>query len=93
MKALFKYAPGARATRLIELDRLEECPTPQLTPQDNVRVRVSVCAVSATDLQIYHGKFSSVPPFIMGHEFVGEVESVFPGVTSVAPGDRVTAQP
>ena len=87
MKALFKYAPGARTTRL------EECPTPQLTPQDNVRVRVSVCAVSATDLQIYHGKFSSVPPFIMGHEFVGEVESVFPGVTSVAPGDRVTAQP
>lgn len=87
MKALYKYAPGARASRL------EEHPAPQLTPRDNVFIRVSVCAVSAADLQIYQGKFSSVPPFIMGHEFVGEVESVFPGVTAVAPGDRVTVRP
>ena len=79
MKALYKYAPGARAARL------EEHPAPQLTPRDNVFIRVSVCAVSAADLQIYQGKFSSTPPFIMGHEFVGEVESVFPGVTAVAP--------
>lgn len=87
MKALYKYAPGARASRL------EEHPAPQLTPRDNVFIRVSVCAVSAADLQIYQGKFSSTPPFIMGHEFVGEVESVFPGVTTVAPGDRVTVRP
>lgn len=87
MKALYKYAPGARASRL------EEHPAPQLTPRDNVFIRVSVCAVSAADLQIYQGKFSSTPPFIMGHEFVGEVESVFPGVTAVAPGDRVTVRP
>ena len=87
MKALYKYAPGARAARL------EEHPAPQLTPRDNVFIRVSVCAVSAADLQIYQGKFSSTPPFIMGHEFVGEVESVFPGVTAVAPGDRVTVHP
>ena len=87
MKALYKYAPGARATRL------EEQPFPQTTPQDNVRIRVSVCAISALDLQIYQGKRSCSPPVTMGHEFVGEVESVFPGVSSVSPGDRVTAQP
>jgi len=87
MKALYKYAPGARAARL------EERPLPQVTSQDNVRVRVSVCAVSSVDLQIYQGKHSCTPPITMGHEFVGEVDSVYPGTSSTAPGDRVTVQP
>ncbi len=87
MKTLYKYAPGARTSRLAER------PVPELTPLDNVRVRVNDCAVCGMDLHIYSGKFACDPPFVMGHEFVGVVESVFPGVTSVAPGDRVVAQP
>ena len=87
MKTLYKYAPGARTSRLAER------PVPELTPLDNVRVRVNDCAVCGMDLHIYSGKFACDPPFVMGHEFVGVVESVFPGVTAVAPGDRVVAQP
>lgn len=87
MKALYKYAPGARTSRL------EGRPVPEVTVLDNVRVRICDCAVCGMDLHIYNGKFPCDPPFIMGHEFVGVVESVFPGVTSVSPGDRVVAQP
>ncbi|MCI8817487.1 MAG: alcohol dehydrogenase catalytic domain-containing protein [Angelakisella sp.] len=87
MKALYKYAPGGGTSRL------EDRPIPQITPLDNVRVRVSACAVCGMDIHIYHGKFACDPPFVMGHEFVGRVESVEPEVTSVAPGDRVVAQP
>ena len=87
MKALYKYAAGP------ECSRLEDRPIPELTDRDNVRVKVLACAVCGMDVHIYHGKFPCDPPFIMGHEFVGIVESVKPGVTSVAPGDRVVAQP
>lgn len=87
MKALYKYAPGGGTSRL------EDRPIPELTPLDNVRVRVSACAVCGMDLHIYHGKFACDPPFIMGHEFVGRVDAVGPGVTAVAAGDRVVAQP
>ena len=87
MKALYKYAPGPDASRL------EDRSIPELTPLDNVRVKVSACSVCGMDVHISHGKFPCDPPFIMGHEFVGIVESVGPGVTSVAPGDRVVAQP
>lgn len=83
MKALYKYAPGGGTSRL------EDRPIPQITPLDNVRVRVSACAVCGMDIHIYHGKFACDPPFVMGHEFVGRVESVGPEVTSVAPGSPV----
>ncbi len=87
MRTLYKYAPGPDASRL------EDRPIPELTALDNVRVKVQACAVCGMDVHIFHGKFPCDPPFIMGHEFVGIVESVMPGVTSVAPGDRVVAQP
>lgn len=87
MKAVYKYAPGAGTTRL------EERPIPQITQLDNVRVKVSACSVCGMDVHMFHGKFPCNPPFIMGHEFVGVVETVATGVASVAVGDRVVAQP
>lgn len=87
MRALYKSAPGP------DTSRLENRPIPPITPTDNVRVNVLACAVCGMDVHILHGKFDCTPPFVMGHEFVGIVETVGPGVTSVQPGDRVVAQP
>lgn len=87
MKALYKAAPGEGNVSL------QERPVPELNAVDNVFIRVKACAVCGMDFHIYHGKFPCTPPFIMGHEFVGIVEQVGQGVTSVRPGDRVVCQP
>ncbi|MEW9547737.1 alcohol dehydrogenase catalytic domain-containing protein [Nonomuraea sp. NPDC050783] len=56
-----------------------------------VRVRVRASGVCGSDLKAIDGKSPVVrePPFVLGHESAGEVESVGAGVTTVEPGDRV----
>ena len=56
-----------------------------------VRVQVQVCGVCTWDLFIYSGGFQSFRefPFYFGHEGIGIVEKLGPGVTRVAVGDRV----
>jgi aryl-alcohol dehydrogenase len=66
---------------------------PRLMPVDlddlkpgDVRVKVEACGVCHTDL----GAVAILPlPAVFGHEGVGRVEAVGPGVTKVKPGDRV----
>jgi NADPH2:quinone reductase len=54
-------------------------------------VRVKAAALNFFDLLIIAGKYQNKPPFPFSpaSEFAGIVESVGPGVTEVAPGDRV----
>ncbi|MFE3453083.1 alcohol dehydrogenase catalytic domain-containing protein [Nonomuraea sp. NPDC059194] len=56
-----------------------------------VRVQVKATGVCGSDLKAIDGKSPVVrqPPFILGHESAGIVESVGDGVTAVAPGDHV----
>jgi NADPH:quinone reductase-like Zn-dependent oxidoreductase len=55
------------------------------------RVRVEACSVSAVDVQARNGLSTYPPtfPFVPGYAVVGTVDAVGPGVTAVAPGDRV----
>jgi len=53
------------------------------------RVAVQACGVCHTDLHYRQGGINDEFPFLLGHEAAGLVESVGPGVTSVAPGDFV----
>lgn len=88
MKALYKSAPGPHTSSLV--DR----PVPQLNERDNVRVKVQACTVCGMDVHIHHGKFPCDPPFIMGHEMVGTVESLGSNTTGrLKVGDRVVSQP
>ncbi|MGD0249931.1 MAG: glucose 1-dehydrogenase [Thermoplasmata archaeon] len=71
-----------------------ETPPPAMGP-GSVRVSVLECGVCGTDHDIVAGKYGSAPsgaPYlILGHENLGEVRAVAPGVTGFAPGDLVVA--
>jgi threonine 3-dehydrogenase len=88
MKALRKprAAPGAQ---------VESVPIPEIGPSD-VLVRVRAASICGTDLHIYHWDRWSAsrmhPPLTFGHEFCGHVEKIGAEVTTVAPGDFVSAE-
>jgi propanol-preferring alcohol dehydrogenase len=56
-----------------------------------VRVKVEATGLCHTDIHAAHGNWpvKPAPPFIPGHEGVGIVTELGPGVTEVAVGDRV----
>lgn len=69
--------------------RLEERPDPVPGPGE-IRVRVEACGVCRTDLHIIDGELPDTRvPVVPGHEIVGIIEAVGPGVSSLGPGRRV----
>jgi len=56
-----------------------------------ILVKTEACGVCHTDLHAAHGDWPVKPrlPFIPGHEAIGRVAAVGPGVTLVKEGDRV----
>ena len=72
--------------------RVESSRAPEVQT-DEVLVRVAVAGLCGTDYRIWSGDRPVAYPRVMGHEFVGRVEAVGPGVTRVAPGDRVAVEP
>jgi propanol-preferring alcohol dehydrogenase len=69
---------------------LEDVPKPDPGP-GQVLVRIETSGLCHTDIHAAHGDWpvKPSPPFIPGHEGVGIVERLGPGVTEVALGDRV----
>jgi propanol-preferring alcohol dehydrogenase len=69
---------------------IEELPIPRPGPGQAL-VRVAACGVCHTDLHAAQGDWPARPslPFIPGHEGVGTVAAVGPGVRAVREGDRV----
>src|SRR5688572_15271246 len=84
MKAVVLAGPGDL--------RLADVPQPRIVDPGDAIVRVTRTGLCGADLFPYHGH---VPGFedgtILGHEFVGVVEAVGPGVEGVAVGDRVVS--
>lgn len=72
---------------------VREMPLPQPAAGE-VRVRVRYAGICGSDLHIYrgHSRFVSYPR-IIGHEFVGRVESVGAGVDPARIGERVAVDP
>lgn len=54
-----------------------------------VRVRVLSCGVCHTEAMLVEGQTEPQPPLVPGHEIVGIIDAVGPGVHTWAPGDRV----
>ena len=69
--------------------RYERVPDPALRAPGDAVVRVSRAAICGSDLHLYHGLPVQDSGFAVGHELVGVVEEVGPGVGTLRPGDRV----
>ncbi len=68
---------------------LEDWPVPEPGP-GQVRLRIHTCGVCHTDLHIVEGDLPlHKRPVIVGHQIVGTVDKVGPGVTVPAVGTRV----
>ena len=89
MMAVVKTKPAAGA-ELISID------VPEIKP-DEVLVKVSATAICGTDAHIYHWnpwakkRIKGIPQ-VMGHEMAGEVVITGSAVSSVIPGDYISAE-
>ncbi|HSB98246.1 MAG TPA: zinc-dependent alcohol dehydrogenase family protein [Spongiibacteraceae bacterium] len=70
---------------------LEFCELPDPRPgAGQIRVRVEACGVCRTDLHVVDGDLPDTPlPMIPGHEIVGCIDAVGPGVEELGIGNRV----
>ena len=88
MRALVKQTAGPGF-------QLKEVPEPTIR-DDEVLIRVRRAGVCGTDVHIYEwddwAKGRCKPPFVVGHEFAGDVVRVGSLVENVKEGDRVTAE-
>ena len=88
LRALVKESPAVGFV-------LKDVPVPAFR-DDEVLIRVRRAGVCGTDVHIHEwddwAKGRCHPPFVVGHEFAGEVEQVGALVTDVKVGDRVTAE-
>src|SRR5512142_2290901 len=82
MRAMVLTRPG---------EPLQEVEWPEPVPgPGELRLRVAACGVCRTDLHVADGELPDPKlPLVLGHEIVGRVDRLGPGVSGFAPGDRV----
>ncbi|MDQ2977498.1 MAG: zinc-dependent alcohol dehydrogenase family protein [Acidobacteriota bacterium] len=82
MKALVYHGPGERAW--------ENKPRPTIQDPGDAIVRITTSTICGTDLHILKGDLPAVTDGrILGHEGIGVVEQVGPGVSEFHVGDKV----
>src|SRR5262245_36895604 len=82
MRGLVYHGPGNKSW--------QEVPDPTIEDDLDAIVRVDAVTICGTDLHILQGDVPAVTDGrILGHEAVGTVTEVGPGVKHVRPGDRV----
>jgi threonine dehydrogenase-like Zn-dependent dehydrogenase len=70
--------------------RVETVPDPKIINPRDAIIRVTSTAICGSDLHLYNGYIPTMMAGdIVGHEFMGEVVEVGPGVKNLAVGDRV----
>ena len=83
MKCIHVNVPGGP-----ENMQLVDVPTPVPGPQQAL-VKIAASGVNFIDVYFRTGLYKADLPVVPGSEAAGTVEAVGPGVTEVAPGDRV----
>jgi alcohol dehydrogenase len=68
--------------------RVEEVERPRAGPGEAV-LRITLTTICGTDLHIVRGEYAVRPGLVVGHEPVGVIEELGPGVTGYQIGDRV----
>src|SRR6476469_1939477 len=70
--------------------RVENVPDPQILNSRDAIVKITSTAICGSDLHIFDGVVPTMEKGdILGHEFMGEVVELGPGVKNLAVGDRV----
>ena len=70
----------------VQVSDVEE---PRIEDPTDVVVRITTSAICGSDLHMYEGRTGAESGLVFGHENMGIVEEVGPGVASVKKGDRV----
>ncbi|HEU5441879.1 MAG TPA: glutathione-independent formaldehyde dehydrogenase [Ktedonobacterales bacterium] len=68
---------------------VETVQDPKIEHPNDVIVRITSSAICGSDLHMYEGRTAAKPGIVFGHENMGIVEEVGPGVVSIKKGDRV----
>jgi len=72
-------------TPLVLTERPDRQPGP-----GQIRVKVAACGVCRTDLHVVDGELPNpLVPIVPGHEIVGRIDAIGPGVEGLAMGERV----
>jgi (R,R)-butanediol dehydrogenase/meso-butanediol dehydrogenase/diacetyl reductase len=72
---------------------VQDVTVPEMDVGD-VLVRVKYAGICGTDLHLWHGGMAAVvPPVVIGHEVIGEVEAPDDPSARFSPGDRVAVEP
>ncbi|TQR92817.1 zinc-dependent alcohol dehydrogenase [Paenibacillus ottowii] len=69
---------------------VKEVPEPKIKKPDDMIVKITSTAICGSDLHLIHGMIPNLQEnYVIGHEPMGIVEEVGPGVKNVKKGDRV----
>jgi len=69
---------------------VKEVPDPKIEKPDDMIVKITTTAICGSDLHLIHGMIPNLQEnYVIGHEPMGIVEEVGPGVTKLKKGDRV----
>jgi len=68
---------------------VEQVENPKIQHPNDVIVHITSSAICGSDLHMYEGRTAAQPGIVFGHENMGLVEEVGPGVVSLHKGDRV----
>ena len=79
---------AAVVTELNKPLEFQELPDPEPSA-GQVRIRMFASGICGTDLHAVHGFLPIQVPIVLGHEPVGTIDKLGPGVTKLQVGDRV----
>ncbi|AWB46563.1 glutathione-dependent formaldehyde dehydrogenase [Paenibacillus sp. CAA11] len=69
---------------------VKDVPDPKIKKPDDMIVKLTSTAICGSDLHLIHGMIPNLgEDYVIGHEPMGIVEEVGPGVTKLKKGDRV----
>ncbi|RMI42386.1 glutathione-independent formaldehyde dehydrogenase [Streptomyces triticirhizae] len=69
--------------------KVEDVPDARIEDPNDVVIRITTTAICGSDLHMYEGRTGAEPGIVFGHENMGVVEEVGPGVARIRKGDRV----
>jgi len=95
IKPEYKHRPDGETMRALAWFgtkdvRIVDAPIPDISEDKDVIVRVTGTTICGSDLHLYHSEMMGLQKGdILGHEFMGLIDRVGPGVTTLKPGDKV----